>query len=189
MCVCVCMYVCIYLCIYVYIYIYISFPKSLRIRQLFFGGGGLEFKRKVLKSVTFHPVKNTSFNVFFQIFVYFQTCNIQHTLLLRVITALSCRWGALVLNLQNANRWIGRGRGCVQNWPARSPDLTRMYFHLLKHTENMYKVKTHTRVEQLETYCMLQGAWTFRNFVLFDIPFRNGSGCVSRMMATALNIY
>ena len=58
-------------------------------------------------------------------------------MLLRVITELSCRRGALVLNLQHAYSWIGRGRGCVQNWPARSPDLTRMYFHLLKHTENI----------------------------------------------------
>ena len=86
--------------------------------------------------------------------MYSLTCNIQHTLLLRVVTALPCRRGAL----QYANRRIGRSRGCAQNWPARSPDLTRMYFHLLKHTENMYKVKTDTRVEQLEPYCMLQGA-------------------------------
>ena len=90
--------------------------------------------------------------------MHFLTCNTQHTLLLRVITALPCTRGALFLNLRYANRWIGRSRGCVQNWPARSPDLTRMYFHLLKHTENMYKVKTDTRVEQLEPYSMLQGA-------------------------------
>jgi hypothetical protein len=155
--------------IYIYLYIYISFAKSLRIRQLFLAGRGvLEFKRKVLKSVTFHPVEETSFNIFFQIFMHFLSWNIYHTLLLRVITVHSCRRAVLVLDLHYAHRWIGRGRGCVQDWPARSPDLTRMCFHLSKHTENMYKVKTDTRVELLEPYCMLQGAWTIQEFCAYS---------------------
>jgi len=136
-----------------------SCPKPLRI-QLFVRE--LEFKSKGLKSVTFNFVENTSFNIFFQIFMHFLTCNIQHTPLLRVISALSCWRRALFRNMQYANRWIGRGRGCVQNWPARSPDLTRMYFHLLKHTENMHKVKTDMRVEQMEPYCMIKGARTIQ---------------------------
>ena len=131
--------------IYIYIYIYIYCPKSLRIRQLFLGE--LEFKSQVWRSVTFIPLKIHRLIFFFQIFTHFQTCNIQHTLLVRVVTALSCRRVSPVVNLQYANRGIGRGRGCAQNWPARSPDRNRMYFHLLKHVKNMYKVKIDTRVE------------------------------------------